>query len=70
MKKYIKGIKNLESGRISRLPNYYLFLKSTINTISNPVFFFIFLDVENEIIAFEKLSTTGFLTINDLNTKK
>ncbi len=40
MKKNIKGIKkNLESGRISRLPNYNLYLKSTINTILNPVWF-------------------------------
>ncbi|WP_346068664.1 hypothetical protein [Sphingobacterium siyangense] len=48
MKKDIKRIKNLESGRISRLPNYYLFLKSTINTISNPVWFLkkLFLAVE------------------------
>jgi len=43
MKKDIKRIKNLESGRISRFTNYYLnyylFLKSTVNTISNPVWF-------------------------------
>jgi len=39
MKNNIKGVKKLESGRISRLPDYNLFLKSTINTISNPVWF-------------------------------
>ncbi len=47
-------------------------MKSTINTISSPVWFLkkIFLAVEHGVLAVKKFSVTGFLTIDGLCTEK